>query len=412
MPAPRTANTWDNERVQKYSDTLIYRNQRVIFPFMAVGLSMGGFYVTSAGPLISTLSRDLQVSPASLSWLGSAYGVAMVVAGLTAPLLLRNGPVWSLRLAPALILCGIPLLLWAPNAGTAIVGTQLACLGGGLISAAVPATFTGQAGTKYLAWTTSVASGVSILTTVLFGATEKILPGYGRFAVLFSLIPVLFTLVSAWRLPALPLHQAFKPKPETLDTHTSLNTPPPPRPRPSRVLLGAQVLRIILVAAVEFAIYAWAVSRLVEVGATLSLASTLATIFAVGMTLGRALGAPIAAKPQAWLGFTVLSLVGTLLVGYVPQLWAVVAGLGLAGLGISCLYPIVSTDFSSLPGMRPQVVAVYVSGLSGVGALVSPLVLGALLDDFGLRGGFGVLAACFVALALLPRPAAKGPNST
>ena len=93
-------------------------------------------------------------------------------------------------------------------------------------------------------------------------------------------------------------------------------------------------------------------------------------------------------------------------------LWGVVAGVGVAGLGFSCLYPIVSTDFSSLPGMRPQVVAVYVSGLSGVGALVSPLVLGVLLDDFGLRGGFGVLAACFVALALLPRPAAKGPNST
>lgn len=122
----------------------IWHDYQRMLPPIACGATMGGFYVTAAGSLIATLSRDLGIPPENLAILGSAFGVAMIISGLLAPWGLRFGPVWFLRLAPLLAVSGTVLLSWSPNVAVAVVGATVAGLAGSMMSSAAAATFRGN----------------------------------------------------------------------------------------------------------------------------------------------------------------------------------------------------------------------------------------------------------------------------
>lgn len=402
----------------------IWHNQKRMFPPMAIGLSMAGFYVTAAGSLIATLSRDLGVKPETLNWLGAAYGFGMLVSGLLAPWVMRNGPVWSLRLAPLLVLLGTAMVEWSPSIVVSLVGVTLACLGGSTVSAAVAGTFVGTEGTKYLSLTVGISSSVSIATTVVFALVERVFPGFGRMALWFVLLMAVPTLVWGWRLPAVPFRKVLQ-KGLSVPTQSSSATGaagsdaptpaaaevPPGNPstssvKPSKWLLISQILRLILTAGVEFAMYAWAVTRLRELGVDLALASGLATAFAVGMAVGRLGGAAFARRYWAWWVFVGLGFFGTAAVAFVPSVGVAVVGLFISGVGVSCLYPISATEFSGLPGVHKEYAAAVISSLSGIGAIVTPLLLGLLLAAVGLHFGFLVLLGFYVLMVFLPRPSA------
>lgn len=380
------------------ADPGIWHDQRRMLPPLTVGLMIGGFYVTAAGSLIATLSRDLRVSPASLAFLGSAFGVGMLVSGLAAPFLLRYGPVWNLRFAPLLAAIGTLLTLWSLNAAVAITGVTLACFGATLVTSAVAGTFTGVEGGKYLALVNGVSSAVSILTTILIALVERLFPGFGRLAVLFAFIAIIPTFILAWRLPAVPFATFIKPLKAVEESPAEVTRKAP------KSLLAWQIVRLILVAGVEFAMYAWAVTRLQQVGLDLAAASAFATAFAVGMALGRIFGARFTALRPAWYVFLALGALGTALTAYSPLTWSVTGGLVLAGLGVSCLYPIGASEFSGLPGVKAHNAAGVISILSGTGALVTPLLLGILLNAIGLQMSFAVLLVFYAALLVIPRP--------
>lgn len=414
----------------------IWHDQKRMFPPMALGLSMAGFYVTAAGSLIATLSRDLGVKPEALNWLGAAYGFGMLISGLLAPWVMRNGPVWSLRLAPLLVLLGTCLVAWSPSITVSLVGVTLACLGGTTVSAGVAGTFVGVEGTKYMSLTVGISSSVSIVTTVLFALVERVFPGFGRMALWFVLVMAVPTLVLGWKLPAVPFRQvlqkglsaAIDSVSATGEGHGDPATTPaadghrdqtgtsgaaadsgvPPRGsvKPSRWLVTSQIMRLGLTAGVEFAMYAWAVTRLRELGVELALASGLATAFAVGMAVGRLGGAAFARRYWAWWVFVGLGFCGTVAVAFVPSISVAVVGLFITGLGVSCLYPISATEFSGLPGVQKQHAAAVISCLSGTGAIVTPLLLGVLLAAVGLHFGFLVLLGLYVLMVFLPRPSA------
>ncbi|WP_296182771.1 sugar MFS transporter [uncultured Mobiluncus sp.] len=402
----------------------IWHDQKRMFPPMAVGLSMAGFYVTAAGSLIATLSRDLGVKPEALNWLGAAYGFGMLVSGLLAPWVMRNGPVWSLRLAPLLVLLGTALAAWSPSIVVSLVGVTLACLGGTTVSAAVAGTFVGTEGAKYMSLTVGISSSVSIATTVLFALVERVFPGFGRMALWFVLVMALPTLVWGWRLPAVPLRKIFQKglsdataspdavggtdggDPAPAARNANPKNPSTPSVKPSKWLLISQILRLSLTAGVEFAMYAWAVTRLRELGVELALASGLATAFAIGMAIGRLGGAVFARYYWAWWVFVGLGCFGTAAVAFVPSVGVAVVGLFICGVGVSCLYPISATEFSGLPGVRKEYAAAVISSLSGIGAIVTPLLLGLLLAAVGLYYGFVVLLGFYVLMVFLPRPSA------
>lgn len=420
----------------------IWHDQRKMLPPLAVGGAMGGFYATAAGSLIATLSRDLEVSVAQLAPLGSAFGVAMVVAGLVSSWGLRFGPVWFLRLTPLLVVLGTVLVAWSPNVAAALAGVILAALGGTMLSAAAAGTFIGAEGGKNLALTVGVASLVSITTTVLFALVERLFPGQGRLTVWFVMLVVAPTLVMAWRLPAVPFAvfmrghldspASVEKSVPALDSgrasasmapHESVaksaavpsQTEQPGQPeqpgrfgQPTRrghsMLFYCQILRLILQSGVEFAVYAWAVTRFTQLDVSLAAASGLATSFAVGMALGRLGGAGFTHRWMAWYVFLGLGAGGTALAAYVPVVWIAVLGFFISGVGASCLYPISASEFSGMPGIRSHRAAAIIEVLSGFGALGTPVVLGVLLGLVGLQAGFAVLLGFYAVLAVLPRP--------
>lgn len=426
----------------------IWHDQRKMLPPLAVGGAMGGFYATAAGSLIATLSRDLEVSVAQLAPLGSAFGVAMVVAGLVSSWGLRFGPVWFLRLTPLLVVLGTVLVAWSPNVAAALAGVILAALGGTMLSAAAAGTFIGAEGGKNLALTVGVASLVSITTTVLFALVERLFPGQGRLTVWFVMLVVAPTLVMAWRLPAVPFAVFMRGHLDSpasvektvpaLDSgrasasmapHESVaksaavpgQTEQPGQPgqpgqteqpgwfgQPTRrghsMLFYCQILRLILQSGVEFAVYAWAVTRFTQLDVSLAAASGLATSFAVGMALGRLGGAGFTHRWMAWYVFLGLGAGGTALAAYVPVVWIAVLGFFISGVGASCLYPISASEFSGMPGIRSHRAAAIIEVLSGFGALGTPVVLGVLLGLVGLQAGFAVLLGFYAVLAVLPRP--------
>lgn len=426
----------DNQSIAVPVGPEIWHDQKRMFPPMAVGLSMAGFYVTAAGCLIATLSRDLGAKPEAFTWLGAAYGFGMLVSGLAASWVMRNGPVWSLRLAPLLVLLGTGMVAWSPSIAVSLVGVTLACLGGSTVSAAVAGTFVGSEGTKYLALTVGISSAVSIATTVLFALVERVFPGYGRMALWFVLLMAVPTLVWGWRLPAVPFRQVLQKglsevstspraagepgsdeptstaadqklgEPGTSEDSRNSDASRTPGIKPSKWLFIAQILRLILTAGVEFAMYAWAVTRLLELGVDLALASGLATAFAIGMAVGRLGGAVFARRYGAWWVFVGLGFFGTAALAFVPSVGVAVLGLFVSGVGVSCLYPISATEFSGLPGLRKENAAAIISILSGIGAIVTPLLLGLLLAALGLHFGFLVLLGFYVILVFLPRPSA------
>lgn len=444
----------------------IWHDQKKMLPPLAIGGAMGGFYATAAGSLIATLSRDLEVSLAQLAPLGSAFGVAMVVAGLVSSWGLRFGPVWFLRLTPLLVVLGTVLVAWSPNVAAALAGVTLAALGGTMLSAAAAGTFIGAEGGKNLALTVGVASLVSITTTVLFALVERLFPGQGRLTVWFVMVVVAPTLVLAWRLPAVPFavfmrghldspasvektepvldsgtasaamapHESVS-KPtaapnqaeqtgqpgqssQTEQPGQSRQTEQPGQPgQPSQtgqpgqpvrrgysMLFYCQILRLILQSGVEFAVYAWAVTRFTQLDVPLAAASGLATSFAVGMALGRLGGAGFTHRWMAWYVFLGLGAGGIALAAYVPVVWIAVLGFFISGVGVSCLYPISASEFSGMPGIRPHRAAAIIEVLSGFGALGTPVVLGILLGLVGLQAGFAVLLGFYAVLAILPRP--------
>ena len=447
----------------------IWHDQRKMLPPLAVGGAMGGFYATAAGSLIATLSRDLEVGVAQLAPLGSAFGVAMVVAGLVSSWGLRFGPVWFLRLTPLLVVLGTVLVAWSPNVAAALAGVILAALGGTMLSAAAAGTFIGAEGGKNLALTVGVASLVSITTTVLFALVERLFPGQGRLTVWFVMLVVAPTLVMAWRLPAVPFAVFMRGHLDSpasvektvpaLDSgrasasmapHESVaksaavpsqteqpgqpgqpgqteqpgrfgqtgqpgqpgQTEQPGQPgrfgQPTRrghsMLFYCQILRLILQSGVEFAVYAWAVTRFTQLDVSLAAASGLATSFAVGMALGRLGGAGFTHRWMAWYVFLGLGAGGTALAAYVPVVWIAVLGFFISGVGASCLYPISASEFSGMPGIRSHRAAAIIEVLSGFGALGTPVVLGVLLGLIGLQAGFAVLLGFYAVLAVLPRP--------
>lgn len=439
-----------------------------LLPPIACGASMGGFFMAAAGALIAILSRDLGVQPQDLAGIGSAFGVAMIVTGLVAPWGLRFGGVWFLRIAPLLAASGAALLAWAPNIPVILIGSMVAALAGGMMSATAAATFRGVEGVKYLSVSTGVASTVSVTSTLLFGLVEQLAPGHGRLAVWFVMLAVIPTLLLAWRAPTVPFMVFMRGHPKSSaspnnagsaadvdsiqnsvaphETETPSETKAEPAAKPdltsaaaatapsspavsadsksesapgnasptsasgkptrrvSPLIFFSQILRLILQSGVEFGLYAWAVTRFEQLGVSLAAASGLATGFAVGMAAGRLGGARFTRIRAAWWVFVALGASGTALAAYVPNVWVAMVGFFIAGLGGSCLYPISASDFTGMPGIRPQRAVAIIAVLAGSGALGTPILLGILLGTMGLQVSFAVLLGFYALLAILPRP--------
>lgn len=157
--------------------------------------------------------------------------------------------------------------------------------------------------------------------------------------------------------------------------------------------------------AAEWAVAAWGAGYLVDVaGRTEDSASFLMTVFFGAMLVGRFVGGFVARRVSAFplvLGTSGIGLAGVLLFRGSRDVSPVVAGLLVAGLGISMLFPmLMSLAIGCAPDRPDKATArVFVSG--GGAVLIAPLTLGVIADRTDIRTAFTVVPWLFVVLVVL-----------
>jgi MFS family permease len=163
----------------------------------------------------------------------------------------------------------------------------------------------------------------------------------------------------------------------------------PPR---ALLLLGAIAFGVLFC---EGAIADWGAVYLREgLGSQPGLAATGYAVFALLMAAGRLTG--------DWLTLRLgpgrlarsggaLVVLGIVLAVATTEPLAAIAGFGLIGAGVSCIFPLILSAAARTPGIAPgtAIAAMATSGYTGF--LVGPPLIGSLAEALSLRGALGVL---------------------
>ncbi|MEY2476712.1 MAG: hypothetical protein QOG87_2027 [Actinomycetota bacterium] len=172
--------------------------------------------------------------------------------------------------------------------------------------------------------------------------------------------------------------------------------------------VGRSIVVLGLLAAVALAIESgfqtWSAEHLERVLGTRPTVGGVATaIFAGGAALGRFTAhrrGPAVGDPQLFRIGAAVGALGSLITATAPAPWVALVGIGLAGAGVSVIFPLlVGQAARRSPGGAERAVSA-VSVLGYTGFLVSPPLMGAAAQPWSLRVSFAALAALGVVLAL------------
>ena len=95
-----------------------------------------------------------------------------------------------------------------------------------------------------------------------------------------------------------------------------------------------------------------------------------------------------------------ISLAGALLIG-TPG--TAILGFTMAGLGLSCIVPIVFSAAASIPGVSPGSGIASVSGMGYFGFMAGPPAIGFLAEEYGLNYGLVLVVILCLAIAISAR---------
>jgi hypothetical protein len=351
----------------------------------ALGQASIGFLLSSLGPCLILLARDLGVPRGRLSWLSGGFGVGLLLVGLTGERLLRFGT-WSMvRASGGAIALGGLLLAFTATLPVAQAGALLLGVGAAGVVLVCPVILAGPGAAAQLTFATAVSSVAGIVSPLLLSAAEASL-GHGRAALLLP-VPALLWLATTRSPASLPAQ-----------------APAPARPRArlarrSRAAAARAALTLVVAVSPEFFFVVWGAARMQDSGLGPAGAAAGAAAFPVGMALGRLVVPRLIGRLPVVPAGVALALAGALLcaapVGPAPA----TAALALAGLGISPLYPMLADQLMRTPGIDLGRGAALAALSSGVAVLGAPLFLNALASWVPLRLGF--LAAVPLLLLVL-----------
>lgn len=114
-------------------------------------------------------------------------------------------------------------------------------------------------------------------------------------------------------------------------------------------------------------------------------------IYSAFMSVGRFLCDSIRAKYSGstiLLGCCLLSVTGVLVVISNTAFYFALTGLFIAGLGISCLVPIIYSLAGRQKDVTPAMGIAMVNTISGTGFLFGPFVIGVIADHYSMRASF------------------------
>lgn len=355
-----------------------------------LGLGTFAFMVCVIGPVIPFLQQDLGLSytVASLHW--TLFSVGTTAAGLyahrVAGRLGRRAVVWT---GLAGVVVGAVLLGIGSSLVVTLTGVVVAGLTGGaaviIVNAILADAHDGPARDASLLQAHVVAGSAAMiapLSVSFFAATVL-----GWHAALF--LPVLL-YAGLWlgfakvRVPAQP----------------AVHHDPAGRRWP----LGFRnaIVTAVFLTSSETCVVLWAASFLAdEAGAPKSLASGSLAAFFAAQVVGRLLSGRVAARPVWNARLLRLSIVvgmaGFLVFWLAGPLPVRIAGLAIAGFGISGFYPLVTSLVLSLSGGRTDAASARFSLTLGAALIVIPLLLGAVADQIGLFRAMSLVLVLAVA---------------
>ncbi|NCD18899.1 MAG: MFS transporter [Actinobacteria bacterium] len=195
-----------------------------------IALSMLSGHVASVGVVLVLFAQDLGMRVSSLSWMGSAFGVGLILAALAGPFLLRLGAQRVLAGASLGIAIGMTLVATVYTLPLAALGIAVVSLAGAATVLAVSAILSGANAEARLTRVNAGASAVAVVAPLAIGALVS--AGLnGRLALLAAVPLLVMASVAAWRTPdPAPPEVSIPPAPD--DAASS------PLPQPSDAVLA------------------------------------------------------------------------------------------------------------------------------------------------------------------------------
>lgn len=361
---------------------------------VGVALAAVGYYVSAMGAVVATLATEFDVPAESLSWVGSTYGVGLIVAAVAGRWLLKRGP------RPALIGCAISFLvgtlLVALPASLPLIftGTLIQSIAASVLILLAPVILATDIDIR-LTRGNAIASLVGITASPLIGAIAG--TGVSGRLGLLVIVPMLLWLL--WMGLASPATHA--------DAAPAATDAPEPVDRARPATVARRWFAIVMAVSVEFCYVVWGVTRLQATGLDTSTAAILGIAFSVGMTTGRFAGPWVIRRlPAVPFGASV-AIVGTLLVSLTNTWPTVAAGLVIAGLGVATMYPVTLSRLMGVPGLSPAHGASLGAFASGTAIVAAPIALAALAGVVDVRLAFLIPIPLLVTLVLLHGRAAR-----
>ncbi len=173
---------------------------------------------------------------------------------------------------------------------------------------------------------------------------------------------------------------------------------------PPRALLPMGVVAFCALVS-EGAIGDWGAIYLREgLGSTPGVAATGYAVFALLMAAGRFAGDRLtmrfgAARVVRVSGVLVVGGIALALVSRTP--WIAIAGFGLIGAGVSCIFPLIMSAAARTPGLAPGTGIAAMATAGYTGFLIGPPLIGSVAEVASLRGGLAVLGLFGLIIVLL-----------
>jgi fucose permease len=373
-------------------------------------LSFYSYFINSMGPLTVFVKSDLGLSYTIASLHYSAFALGILLIGFAGgPLVARIGRWRALWLAVAGLCVGAVVLIAGRTSPVTIGASFIMGFVGSLIMILVPSILADIHGESR-----AVALSEANVLAEVVAASSPLLLGF-------------FTQsVGNWRpAMAIPLLAPaamiffFRKEREVVDGKSAV-APEAELPAASRArlprLYWVYWVGILLAEAAEFGMTSWSSDYLAtSVGLSKVHAAWSLSLFMVAVILGRLAGSRLVQRftPHALM----LASVGVALAGFAAY-WLgapigaplVLAGLFVAGLGISGLYPFVMSLALGVAGTQTVRASANATLAAGAAILCLPFLLGRLADSFGIRMAYLTIPVVLIALALLVVASMRAPR--
>lgn len=385
-----------------------------VYAVTVLSAMMVGTYVSSTGSLIVILARDFGMSRTSFTMVASGFGISNILIGLVGKKLLRHvGAVRLLVYSAALATIGYIGILLAPGYWLSLGAAFCAATAASCSVLVSPFVFKGHEGVKVLSFSSGMASLAGVISPLVYGAFDGAAGMSGRVAVLFGfvyLVPMVIVGTRHERRRANESRRSGEDEQWTLaDAPPQPNPPELPQPGPLlsqpakvKILFASCLARQWLAMFNEYLVYAWAATRLVQLGFAPSAASMGAALFPLGMMVGRVFGAPLTRLRAMMQVCTVLICAGGLGVVFMPSGILVMASYFVCGLGVSLTYPMAMASITSIRDIDPATATTIATSNGGFAIILGPAIAAYVGASWGIDTAFGLMLASAALLFVLP----------